>query len=132
MRTAFGAGNGPLVLVVDDNEDNREIYGAYLAHKGYRVITAVDGDDALNLLESHAPEIVLMDLAMPRLDGWEATRRIKADPRRRDVVVVALTGHAMGEPLHRAEQAGADAVLTKPCTPEAMLQAIEKLRRRAR
>ncbi|HEY8072765.1 MAG TPA: response regulator [Labilithrix sp.] len=118
---------GPLVLVVDDYEDNREIYAAFLAHKGYRVMTASDGQDALAILDEHVPAIVLMDLAMPRLDGWETTRRIKADARLRGVPVVAITGHALGEPLYRAEHAGADAVLTKPATPEEVLATVERL-----
>lgn len=127
MRRAFRAGTGPLVLVVDDYEDNREIYAACLAHHGYRVETAVDGHDALRKIEAHVPALVLMDLAMPRLDGCETTRRIKADARLGGVVVVAITGHAVGETLHRAERAGADAVLTKPCTPEAVLEVVARL-----
>ena len=117
----------PFVLVADDVEDNREIYAAYLSYHGYRVEEAIDGADALRKVEERMPDLVLMDLAMPNVDGWEATRRIKSDERTRHILVIALTGHAFGANLGRADETGADAVLTKPCTPDSLLDIVERL-----
>ena len=84
---------GPLILVVDDFEDNREMYTQYLRFNGYRVAEAVDGLDALTKAAALRPDLIVMDLSLPRLDGWEATRRLKKDPLTSQIPVVALTGH---------------------------------------
>jgi len=107
----------PLVLVVDDFPDNREMYVQYLSFAGYRVAEADDGEEALVKAAALLPDVVVMDLALPRLDGWEATRRLKQDPLTRAIPVIALTGHGLPEHVERAQQAGCDAFLTKPCTP---------------
>jgi len=120
-------GHGRLALVVDDSEDNREIYASYLAHHGFRVDEARDGSHALEKIEQELPDVIVMDLAMPVLDGWEATRRLKSDERTKGVVIVVVTGHAFGEALRRASDSGADAVLTKPCRPQEVLEAITDL-----
>lgn len=120
-------GNGRLVLVVDDVEDNREIYAGYFAHHGFRVEEACDGAEALDKIAQTMPDVIIMDLAMPVLDGWETTRRIKSDERTKHIVVVAVTGHVFGENLRRAEEAGADAVLTKPCRPHDVLEIVVQL-----
>ena len=123
-----GIGIGlPLVLVVDDFADNRELYAATLSDAGYQVEQAENGQEALDFIGRRRPAIVVMDLSMPILDGWEATRRIKADPETSDIVVVAVTGHATNFGLQRAKEAGADAVLTKPCLPEDLLALLRSL-----
>ncbi len=117
----------PLVLVVDDFADNRELYAATLAEAGYQVEEVENGQEALDFIGRRRPAVVVMDLSMPILDGWEATRRIKGDPDTNDIVVVALTGHATNFGLQRAKEAGADAVLTKPCLPEDLLALLRAL-----
>lgn len=120
-----------LILVVDDYEDAREMYASFLEKAGYRVAQASDGQEALDSVARDKPALVVMDLSMPVLDGWEATRRIKADAASADVRVIAVTGHATDNGLRRATEAGADAVLTKPCAPETILAGIMALLGRA-
>ncbi|HEY8072804.1 MAG TPA: response regulator [Labilithrix sp.] len=126
-RPVRNEGQGRLVLVVDDVEDNRDIYAGYFAHHGFRVEEARDGAEALEKIAEEIPDVILMDLAMPVLDGWEATRRIKADKKTKHVLIVAVTGHVFGENLRRAEEAGADAVLTKPCRPDEVFEVVMQL-----
>ena len=108
---------GPLVLIVDDFEDNREMYTQYLRFNGYRVAEAVDGLDALAKAADLHPDLIVMDLSLPGLDGWEATRRLKADKDTRTIPVIALTGHALAGHAEGAIAAGCDAFVTKPCIP---------------
>jgi two-component system, cell cycle response regulator DivK len=117
----------PLVLVVDDFPDNREMYVQYLSFTGYRVAEANDGEEALAKTAGLLPDVVVMDLALPRLDGWEATRRLKSDPLTRGIPVIALTGHGLPEHVERARQAGCDSFLTKPCTPIDLAAEIRRL-----
>jgi len=116
--------------VVDDVEDNRELYASYFEKMGYRVASAVDGEQALDIITREAPDGIVMDLSMPRLDGWEATRLVKSNPRTKHIVVVVVTGTATREDLARARAAGADDVCTKPCTPKDLLARMERLLRR--
>jgi CheY-like chemotaxis protein len=120
----------PLVLIVDDSEDIRALYSEFFLDSGLRVVLAVDGDHGLWKVTSLKPDIVVMDLEMPIVDGWEATRQMKAHPRMKHIPVIALTGHVSPECLERAEAAGADAVVTKPCLPEVLLALVEKLLKR--
>ncbi len=107
-----------LVLVVDDDEDSRAVVAEYLAFRGYRVITAENGLEGVAQATGLLPALVLMDLAMPVLDGWEATRRLKSDPRTRTIPVIALTAFGNESELaQRALEAGCQAVLTKPVAP---------------
>lgn len=107
-----------LVLVVDDDEDSRAVVAEYLAFRGYRVATADNGLDGVSQAANLLPALVLMDLAMPVLDGWEATRRLKSDPRTRTIPVIALTAFGNEPDLaQRALEAGCHAVLTKPVAP---------------
>jgi two-component system cell cycle response regulator DivK len=117
----------PLVLVVDDFPDNREMYSEYLAFEGYRVIQAADGEEALNAAFAHLPDVILMDLSLPDVDGWEATRRLKADARTKKIPVMALTGHALAGHAQGARDAGCDAFITKPCLPEDLVTQVKKL-----
>src|SRR5262245_41328984 len=108
---------GPLILVVDDFEDNREMYTQFLRHSGYRVAEAVDGVEALDKAAALKPDLIVMDLSLPRMDGWEATRRLKKDPVTIHIPVVALTGHALAGHAEGALAAGCDSFVTKPCIP---------------
>lgn len=117
----------PLVLVVEDYQDAREMYAAYLTFSGYRVAEAIDGLEAIEKTLEMMPDIILMDLALPRMDGWEATRRLKSDERTRDIPIVALTGHALAGYAEGARQAGCDAFVTKPCLPDALVTEIQRV-----
>jgi len=117
----------PLVLVVEDYQDAREMYAAYLQFSGYGVAEAANGIEAVEKTLELLPDIVLMDLALPRMDGWEATRRLKADARTRHIPVVALTGHALAGHAEGAREAGCDAFVTKPCLPDALVAEIKRL-----
>lgn len=121
------AGDPPLVLVVDDFEDNREMYASYLQFAGFRVAQAADGHEALDKAFSLLPDVIVMDLSLPGLDGWEATRRLKRDARTREIKVVAVTGHALAGHSKGARDAGCDAFVTKPCLPEDLLREIRRM-----
>jgi two-component system, cell cycle response regulator DivK len=107
----------PLVLIVDDVDHGREICSEYLEFRGFRVATAADGQEALDKAFELLPDVILMDLSLPKIDGWEATRRLKQDERTRAIPVVALTAHALASAHEKAMEAGCDSVVTKPCLP---------------
>lgn len=117
----------PLVLVVEDYSDAREMYAAYLQFSGFEVAEATNGVEAVEMAETLMPDIILMDLALPRMDGWEAARRLKANEDTRHIPIVALTGHALAGHAERARQAGCDAFVTKPCLPDALVAEIKRL-----
>ena len=121
--------NRPKVLVVEDYPDARELYEQYLAHKGFHVESARDGHEALAAAAAHHPDVILMDLSMPGLDGWEATRRLKADPATADVPIVAVTGHALAGQDVAARNAGCDAYVTKPCLPQDLVEIVRAILR---
>ena len=126
--TAPGAPRSqPLVLVVEDYQDAREMYAAYLQFSGFDVAEAGNGVEAIEKALTLLPDIVLMDLALPRMDGWEATRRLKSDVRTRHIPIVALTGHALAGHAEGAREAGCDAFVTKPCLPDALVAEIKRL-----
>jgi two-component system, cell cycle response regulator DivK len=116
----------PLVLIVDDFEDNRAMYVEYLQFQGFRVGEAVNGEEAVaRAIEMH-PALIVMDLSLPVMDGWEATRRIKANPETKDVVVIALTGHAEAAHAKKALDAGCDDFVAKPCLPDRLMAKIRE------
>jgi len=117
----------PRVLVVDDYPDAREMYSEYLMFCGFDVVQAANGVEALQLAIDEAPDIILMDLSLPVMDGWEATRRLKTDKRTGDIPVVALTGHALAGVSDGARKAGCDAFVTKPCLPEDLVKEIRRV-----
>ena len=117
----------PLVLVVEDYQDAREMYAAYLQFSGYRVAEATNGIEAIDKSIELMPDIILMDLALPRMDGWEATRRLKLDDRTKHIPIVALTGHALAGHAEGARQAGCDSFVTKPCLPDALVAEIQRM-----
>ncbi len=115
------------VLVVDDYADAREMYSEYLQFSGFDVVEAANGMEALQRAVEDRPDIILMDLSLPVMDGWEATRRLKADGRTANIPVVALTGHALAGISEGAMRAGCDAFVTKPCLPEDLVREIRKV-----
>jgi len=120
----------PVVLLVDDSQDERDMYSRQLVATGYTVQIAENGQDALQRVAAQVPDVVVMDLAMPVMDGWEAIRRLKeAHP---SLPVIVLSGHTGGEGGRRAKEAGGDVLLTKPFGPEALELAVRViLKRRA-
>ena len=120
-------GEKPRVLVVDDYPDAREMYGEYLEYCGFDVVEASNGLEALQRAVDTSPDIILMDLSLPVMDGWEATRRLKADKRTERIPVVALTGHALAGISEGAKKAGCDAFGTTPCLPEDLVKEIRRV-----
>lgn len=123
-ETAAGVSRGR-ILVVDDVEDNRDLYATYFEHWGFETEQACDGEDALAKITKSPPDVVIMDLSMPNLDGWEATRLVKSNPRTTRVIVIVVTGTAMRGNLEAARAAGADEVCSKPCLPKELLARVE-------
>ena len=121
------AADSPLVLVVDDFLDAREMYAQYFEFSGFRVAEASNGAEAVQMALELTPQVILMDLSMPGMDGWEATRRLKADRRTRDIPVIALTGHALTGFSESAKLAGCDAFVTKPCLPDTLVEEVRRL-----
>jgi two-component system, cell cycle response regulator DivK len=117
----------PRVLLVDDYPDAREMYTEYLEFSGFDVVEAGNGMEALQKAVDGSPDIILMDLSLPVMDGWEATRRLKADARTASIPVVALTGHALAGISEGARKAGCDAFVTKPCLPEDLVREIRRI-----
>jgi CheY-like chemotaxis protein len=115
------------VLLVDDYPDAREMYSEYLKFSGFDVVEAANGMEALQRAVDTTPDIILMDLSLPVMDGWEATRRLKADPRTKAIPVIALTGHSLAGVSDGAKQAGCDAFVTKPCLPDDLVREIRKI-----
>jgi len=123
--------SGPIVLIVDDTADVRDLYREYLTARGFRVATAPDGDSGIAAARRYRPDVIVMDLAMPWVDGITATRRLKADARTRNVPVILLTGHAYRAIDQGALEAGAAVFLTKPCLPEDLEAQIRRLQKRS-
>jgi two-component system, cell cycle response regulator DivK len=115
------------ILLVEDNEMNRDMLSRRLERKGYQVVMAVDGAAGVAMAQTEAPDIILMDMSLPVLDGWEATRRIKADESTRLIPVIALTAHAMAGDREKAISAGCEDYDTKPIELPRLLGKIEAL-----
>jgi len=114
------------VLVVDDYDDAREMYAESLLVSGFRVAEAADGAQAVELARSLSPDVILMDLSLPGVDGWEATRQLKADARTQHIPVVALTGHALSSAIDAAREAGCDRFVVKPALPEVVIDEVRR------
>jgi len=115
------------ILLVEDNEMNRDMLSRRLARQGYTVIFAVDGEHGVAMATAETPDLVLMDMSLPVIDGWEATRRIKADPRTSAIPVIALTAHAMASDEQRCREVGCDDYDTKPVEMPRLLEKIRRL-----
>ena len=116
----------PLILVVDDFEDSRAMFAEFLIFSGYRVEQAANGREAVDLAIEKQPDIIVMDLSLPVMDGWEAARTLRADPRTKHIRIIALTGHALEGHLQRAREAGCDDILAKPCLPETLVERLKQ------
>jgi CheY-like chemotaxis protein len=115
------------VLLVEDNEMNRDMLSRRLTRRGFQVVCAVDGQQGVDLARSENPDIILMDMRLPVLDGWEATRRIKSDDNTRNVLLIGLSSHAMSGDREKAIEAGCDDYDTKPVDLDRLLEKIERL-----
>jgi CheY-like chemotaxis protein len=113
------------ILLVEDNEMNRDMLSRRLERKGYEIICALDGEQAVAMAGSEAPALILMDMSLPVVDGWEATRRLKAGEQTRQIPIIALTAHAMAEDERKAREAGCDDYDTKPIELARLLEKIE-------
>ena len=114
------------ILVVEDHEDNRRILRDLLTSAGYEPLEAVTGEEGVALAETHRPDLILMDIQLPGLDGYEATRRIKANPALRQIPVIAVTSYALSGDDVKAREAGCDAYVTKPFSPRALLAKVRE------
>jgi len=119
--------HNPLILVVDDYQDAREMYAEYLQYSGFRVAEAKNGNEAVAQARSLKPDLILMDLSLPGMDGWEATRVLKADEETRHIPIVALTGHALAGASEGARKAGCDSFVTKPCLPDDLVVEVRRM-----
>ena len=115
------------ILIVEDNEMNRDMLSRRLERKGYRILIAVDGENGIDVARANMPDLVLMDMSLPLVDGWEATRRMKADDALKHIPVIALTAHAMSGDREKALEAGCDDYDTKPIELPRLLGKIETL-----
>ena len=117
----------PRILVVEDNEMNRDMLSRRLARKKYEVLVAVDGGEGVVMARSEAPDLILMDMSLPVVDGWEATRQLKASPETKAIPIIALTAHAMSGDREKAIEAGCDDYDTKPIELPRLLAKVEAL-----
>ena len=117
----------PLILVVDDYQDAREMYAEYLQFSGFRVAEARNGNEAVEQAFALRPDLILMDLSLPGMDGWEATRRLKSDESTKHIPIVALTGHALAGASEGAKRAGCDSFVTKPCLPDDLVVEVRRM-----
>ncbi len=107
-------GSSPKILVVEDNQDNREMVVKVLKFNGYQVVEAVDGEEAIEKVKAEDPDLILLDIFLPKMDGYEATRRLKGDTSLRNIPIIALTAHAMKGSMEEALAAGCDGYISKP------------------
>jgi CheY-like chemotaxis protein len=114
------------VLLVEDNEDNRTVYRTILEHFGYQVIEARNGEDGVNMAREQHPDLILMDISIPLIDGWEATRILKSEPGTSDIPIIALTAHALATDRAKANEVGCDGYLAKPCEPRRVVAEVER------
>ena len=115
------------VLLVEDNEDNRIVYATILRHHGYRVCEATNGEDGVRLAREILPDAILMDISIPRIDGWQATEMLKADSTTAHIPIVALTAHALSADRQKAQRVGCDGYLAKPCEPRRVVAEIVRV-----
>jgi CheY-like chemotaxis protein len=118
--------NRKRVLLVEDNEDNLVVYRTILEHVGFLVIEARDGEEGVSRARTERPDIILMDISIPKMDGWEATQRLKADGETASIPIIALTAHALEEDRLKAMRAGCDGYLAKPVEPRRVVEEVEK------
>jgi two-component system cell cycle response regulator DivK len=118
--------SAPLVLVIDDVEDNRDVYDQFLRHEGWRVALAADGVEGLTMAARLAPSVIVLDLGLPLVDGWEVARRLKSSDLTGNIPLIAVTGHVTKEARDRALAAGVDQFCSKPCLPADLVATIRR------
>jgi CheY-like chemotaxis protein len=114
------------ILLVEDNEDNRIIYAAALRHAGHEVLEAITGTEGIYQARTRLPDLILMDISVPEIDGWEATTILKADPTTRHIPIIAVTAHALPSDRRRSVEVGCDGYLAKPLPPGALLAEVDR------
>jgi two-component system, cell cycle response regulator DivK len=118
--------NGKTVLLVEDNEDNRIVYSTILRHFGYGVTEALNGEEGIAKAKAEKPDLILMDISIPIIDGWEATQVLKHDPETSGIPIIALTAHALASDREKAMEVGCDGYLAKPCEPRAVVAEVQR------
>ena len=129
--TARGGSRSPTILIVEDSRDQREMYAMYFAAKRFTVLTAPDGHRAIQLARTHPPDIIVTDLSMPHLDGWEAAARLTSDPATAHIPIIACSGKVLGGAAERALVAGCAAYVSKPCLPQDLFLEVQRILARA-
>ena len=124
--------SAPTVLLIEDNEDNRIVYSTILRHYGFRVREAHTGEDGVQIARDESPDLILMDVGLPGIAGWEATSRLRSDERTRSIPIIALTAHALAEHRARSLEVGCDDYLAKPVEPREVLAAVQRHLERTR
>lgn len=117
------------VLLVEDNLDNRTIYSTILRHEGFEVLTAVSGEEALEKAAGEAPDVILLDISIPGVDGWTVATRLKNGEETREIPIIAVTAHALAEHEERAREVGCDGYLAKPVSPMRVLEEVLRFAR---
>ncbi len=120
------SGMGKTILLVEDNLHNRQIFAGILTHYGYTVKEATNGEQGVEMAQSETPDLILMDLSLPVMDGWAATEKIKSIHNLKDIPIIALTAHAMAGDKGRALEAGCDGYLSKPISPKKLVEEVKK------
>ena len=118
--------SGKMVLLVEDNEDNRIVYSTILKHFGYEVTEALNGEEGIAKARSEKPDLILMDISIPIIDGWEATQVLKHDPSTKGIPIIALTAHALASDREKAMEVGCAGYLAKPCEPRAVVAEVQR------
>jgi CheY-like chemotaxis protein len=126
-RSRKSMASSTTVLLVEDNDDNLRIYSTFLTYSGYRVLEAVDGEEGLATARAERPDVILMDVSIPKLDGYEVTRLLKADPLTAQIPVIAVTAHALPADRERAFDAGCDSYIPKPAEPRVVVAEVRKV-----
>ena len=118
--------SGKMVLLVEDNEDNRIVYSTILKHFGYEVTEALNGEEGIAKARSEKPDLILMDISIPIIDGWDAPQVLTHDPSTKAIPIIALTAHALASDREKAMEVGCDGYLAKPCEPRAVVAEVQR------
>ena len=116
-----------MVLIAEDSEDTRDMYGEFLEFSGFQVLTAVDGLEVLRLTTEHSPDVIILDMSMPRMSGWDTARRLRIEPLTCKTPIIAVTGHALTGTEAAVKEAGCDVYLTKPLLPERLAEEVRRV-----